>query len=403
MRAFSEILQSRLEVSDKNSCRRHLLQRTGLDLCSNDYLGFSQDPELHRLFMEKIQDLGSSDFNSVPLGAAGSRLLRGQLKVFEETEELLAGFCGREAATLFPSGYQANVGLLSSLLRPEDVIFSDQFNHASIIDGIRLSGARKKIYPHLDAQALRSLLELDALYSGKNENHQKYLKIIVTESLFSMDGDLAPLNSYVELAEEFSALLIVDEAHATGLWGSQSREDRQGGGWVQSLGLSQRVFATVHPAGKALGVGGAWVSGSAELKEYLVNFSRSFIYSTAPIPLLAILLQTAIYYWKQVGHERAKIVLERSQYLQNALSQEVGQRVCIPRVPGLIVPVLIGGNSESLALAQRLQELGFDVRAIRPPTVPEGSARLRLTVHWNQSKEDLDRLVDAFSCAMGVI
>ena len=386
MSYFPRILQDRIALLDQTSTHRMLSCRSGIDFSSNDYLGFSSDPRLKSAFFDRLHQAQGYQKDSLYLGAAGSRLLRGQLEIFESTERALADFSGRESAVFFPSGYQANLGLLSAVLKPQDWVYSDQYNHASIIDGIRLSGAQKRIYPHMNVQALREILEADRT-SGVGAGA---LKVIVTESIFSMDGDLAPLLQLAELAQEFFALFIVDEAHATGLWGET------GGGWVQELGLRDRVFATIHPAGKALGVSGAWVAGDAPLKDYLVNYSRPFIYSTAPSPVLAILLRTAIEYWKEVGPYRAKIVLQRSIELQRSLSHVMQGKFKIPEVLGLILPLIIGENSEALAWARKLQTAGFDVRAIRPPTVPEGTSRLRLTVNWCQTEEELDRLVDFF-------
>ncbi len=374
----SRLLKSRLEKLDQASCRRILSSRNGVDFSSNDYLGFSQDENLKSMLSEWLKE--------IPLGSSGSRLLRGQLKVFEEAEEHLADFCGRESALIFPSGYQANIGLLSALLGPEDIVFSDQFNHASIIDGVRLSGAHKVIYPHGNTSALRGLLKVSAA-------QEKSLKVIVTESLFSMDGDIAPLQELADLAEEFSALLVVDEAHATGLWGDFKQN--LGGGLIQSLNLSSRVFATVHPAGKAFGAAGAWVCGDAILKDYLVNFSRPFIFSTAPVPFMAILLKTVLSYWRKVGIQRAEAVFENSKYLQKRLTCLLKGKYLIPNVNGPIIPVIVGDNLRTFELSQRLQRGGYDIRAIRPPTVSEGSARLRVTTNWSHSSQEIEDLAIA--------
>jgi len=437
MTVFPDVLQSRMEVLDSVSCRRRLSHRSGLDFSSNDYLGFSTDPVLKNLVLERLDgSKGRAEFLDCPvdsggglgsggfplLGASGSRLLRGHLGIFEELEEKLADFCGQEASLLFSSGYQANLGLLSGLLKAEDTVFSDQLNHASIIDGIRLSGARKKIYRHRNMGELRKLLEEEENQSKQRGSlgfeGRSPLRVIVTESVFSMDGDIAPLRELADLAEEFSAHLIVDEAHATGLWGDF--ETNRGGGWVQALGLSEKVFATVHPAGKAMGVGGAWVCGSSQLKEYLVNFSRPFIFSTAPIPLLAVLLQASLDYWKQVGRERATEVLKRAEVLQGAVGRELGTvgaiaaspsgtvaalAFQIPKVSGPVIPILVGDSGESIRWAAELQKAGFDVRAIRPPTVPVGSSRLRVTVNWNQTFEQIEGFAQALkglNASMGV-
>lgn len=366
-----QFIHDRLRQAEVSGGLRTLTDRRGIDFCSNDYLDFSSDPDLKRRFLERVVDL--------PLGSTGSRLLRGQMDVFEQTERQLAEFSKQEAAILFASGYQANLGLFSSLLRPGDLVYSDEKNHASIIDGIRLGRGETRVYPHNQVAALRELLEADRNRVG--------LKIIVTESLFSMDGDQAPLLELASLAEEFSAQLIVDEAHATGLWGS---------GLVESCGLKQQVFATIHTGGKALGCAGAWIACDAALKKYLINFGRALIFSTAPIPSLAAALGEAIGYWSEVGQKRANLLHKKSEFFKNLLSSELTSfNGCGP-----IFPIVLGSNARALNVAQSLMELGFDVRAIRPPTVPEGSSRLRMTIRSQTEIEDMNRLSQIFKDLM---
>jgi len=408
-------LKEQVGLLENRSSLRKLQLRQGIDLSSNDYLGFAEDSELRSdiLFQFKNHDSPRSlhndseksdvlksknrsvdedqvleRFDFYPLGSSGSRLLRGHLALFDEAENYLAEFCGQEDALIFPSGYQANLAVLSCLMKKEDTVFSDQLNHASLIDGIRLSQARKVVYPHNDVQRLKELLKSHSL-------HQKAeLKpgqtFIVTESLFGMDGDFAKLRELVELAEEFQAYLIVDEAHATGLWGAF--QQNQGGGLVQSLGLTQKVLATLHPGGKALGVGGAWVAGSSELKSYLINFSRPFIFSTAPMPILALSLYQAARYWKSVGIQRAQLVLDHASFLRENLPEKLKHPI-LNANQGPILPIIVGENSVALKHSQLLKEQGFDIRAIRPPTVPENTARLRITVHFKQTREEIKRLV----------
>ena len=361
---------------DEVSQRRALVPRAGIDFSSNNYLGFAHDPVLKAEVLARLPEL--------ELGASGARLLRGHQAVFEEVEQELADFCGQESALIFPSGYQANLALLSGLLTSQDYVFSDQLNHASLIDGIRLSGAQKVIYPHRDLGVLREALERTQSVSGRA------LRVIVTESLFGMDGDQAPLRELADLADEYGALWVADEAHATGLWGDFSRN--RGGGLVQSHQLSSRVFATIHTGGKALGIGGAWVCGGAKLKELLVNFARPFIYSTAPLPALVRGLGCAVDYWKRVGPARARRVLESAEEMRQALAMA---QVPVAGGLGPIVPVILGDNERALSLAHRLQLQGFDVRPIRPPTVPVGTARLRLCIHDAHSEENLRELQQA--------
>ncbi len=373
------ILEKRLEDLKKNHLNRTLKWRKGIDLSSNDYLGMSEDETLRKRVWAGVE--------RIPLGAAGSRLLRGQLELYDQVEAQLAAFADRQAALLYASGYQANVGFLSALLTESDTVFSDQYNHASLVDGIRLSRAKKIIYPHLDLSFLRASLEKCKQTSG--------LKVIVTESLFSMDGDFAPLEALANLAQEFSALLIVDEAHATGLWGNF--EQKKGSGLVQRLGLSSKVFATIHTGGKSLGVGGAWICGDALLKEYLVNFSRSFIYSTAMVPVVAHVLAESVKFWQEVGMGRAQEVHQKAQWLHQELKERglISQKTVSP-----ILSVILGSNERALQAATRLQECGFDVRAIRPPTVPVNTARLRVTVNWSLSDQNLQQFVNALQEAV---
>lgn len=365
-----EILTRRLEALDGSALRRALEPARGADFTSNDYLGFSQDELLAARFRQSLA--------GIPTGTAGSRLLRGNLELLAEAEATLSRFSGSDDALLFPSGYQANLALLSSLLRSGDHVFSDELNHASLIDGMRLGRATRHVYPHLDLANLRARLE--------SVREEPGLRLVVTESLFSMDGTVAPLARLADLCEEFSARLVVDEAHATGLWRS---------GHVEALGLRGRVLATVHTGGKALGAAGAWVACSGGLREYLLNFARPVLYSTAPLPALALLLACAARRWEEIGEERAGRVLRDSLRFQNTLKAVIPDFAALEPFPGPLVPIRIGGNREALAAATRLRARGLDVRAIRPPTVPEGEARLRIVIGWNTSDEERSALVSA--------
>ncbi|MEW6055350.1 MAG: 8-amino-7-oxononanoate synthase [Bdellovibrionota bacterium] len=357
---FPAILESRICSLEALHLRRRLQPASGIDFTSNDYLGFVCDPVLSDRFHQSCGGL--------PLSAGGSRLLRGQLDIFNETEETLARFSGREVALLFPSGYQANLGLLSALLRAEDTVFSDELNHASIVDGIKLSRAKKVVYPHHNLTALREALIAQGNTGG--------IRLIVTESVFSMDGDIAPLRSLADLAEEYDAILIVDEAHATGLFDA---------GIVKHQGLSERVFATVHTGGKVLGASGAWVAGSTQLRDYLIQFSRPFIYSTAPFPAQALLLKLAVEHWRDVGRKRSKTLFEKVRFFRN----ELGPSVEVPSTESPILPILIGNTERALKVTDHLQKSGFDIRAIRPPTVPPGGDRLRVILHWQNSEAEI--------------
>ncbi len=256
--------------SDLSSLRdkaqfRSLEMSRGINLCSNDYLGLSTDPRLKCALLEAVAKADS-------LASTGSRLLSGNSREWEDLESYFANFAGTKAALYFGSGYAANVGLLSSILRPGDLVFSDALNHASLVDGMRLSGAEKVIYPHLDLDALGEALRKHSDWPGP--------KVIVTETLFSMDGDSAPLDDLLRLTKDHNAELIVDEAHAIGVRGPQGR------GLVAERGMERQMFAIIHTCGKALASAGAFVCGNYQLKEFLINRARTFIFTTAMPPYL---------------------------------------------------------------------------------------------------------------------
>ena len=367
--ALTRRLEGELAALEANSQLRHLEILPDVNFSSNDYLGLSTDSRLRQALSEALA-AGS------PVGSTGSRLLSGHAAVWEELESQLAEFSGAEAALYFNSGYAANVGLFSALLRPDDVVFSDGANHASIIDGIRLSGAGKVIFPHLD---------LDQLEEALRQNHAARQKFIAVESVFSMDGDRAPLPELLDLADRYGAELIVDEAHATGVFGPQGR------GLAASANGHGRAFAAVHTCGKALAGIGAFVSGSRALKQFLINRARPFIFSTALPPYLAAQMKAAINI-VEIGDAERRQLLNLSARLRSRLQTEGFDTA---RSDSQIVPVILGANERALHFAAQLQKQGFSVRAIRPPTVPVDSARLRLSLTVRHSPEMLDQLVDA--------
>jgi len=360
-------LESGLRRLETKSQRRSLLQVAGVNFCSNDYLGLSQSAELREATAEAVR-------RAEHVGGTGSRLLSGHFAAWEEIETEFAGFAGTEAALYFGSGYAANLGLLSSLLGKEDLVFSDALNHASIIDGIRLSGAQKVIYPHRDLNALESALRGHA--AGRCR------KIVVTESVFSMDGDVADVGAIVGLAERFGASLIVDEAHATAVHGPGGR------GILAATGCAERVLAVLHTCGKALASAGAFVCGSNVLKEHLINHARTFIFSTAMPPYMAGQIGAALRLASGMNAERCELLGRAAQFsgaLKNAgwgTSSTSSQ----------IVPVIVGSNEDALDAAEFLQGEGFAVRAIRPPTVPEGKSRLRFSLTSLIAQDELKRL-----------
>jgi 8-amino-7-oxononanoate synthase len=373
---FFRRLQTDLDGLQSRSQRRRLEIVPAVNFCSNDYLGLSADPRLREAVIAALTAGGA-------VASTGSRLLSGHAAVWGELESEFAQFAGAEAALYFNSGYAANTGLFSCLLKPDDIIFSDSANHASIIDGIRLSGARKFVFPHLDLNALESGLR--GTTAGRGQ------KFIAVESVFSMNGDRAPIGALLALAERYGAELIVDEAHATGVLGPQGR------GLVAEADTMRRVLAVVHTCGKALASAGAFVLCSSAMKEYLINHARPFIFSTAMPPYLAAQVRAAIRIAAAADAERAQLqalAIHLRSRLRESGFETAGSN-------SQIVPVLLGENQRALAIAARLCRDGFAVRAIRPPTVPPGTARLRLSLTVRHTTEMLDRLVDALvrACA----
>jgi 8-amino-7-oxononanoate synthase len=363
-------LQAGLRELESRSQRRTLVEIAGVNLCSNDYLGLAINPALKQNVIDAVT-------KACRIGGTGSRLLSGHAAVWTELEEEFAAFAGSEAALYFGSGYAANIGLLTSLANKNDVIFSDALNHASIIDGIRLSGARKIIYFHRDLNALESSLKENQSKPGR--------KLIVTETVFSMDGDVAPLDAIVALAEKYGASVIVDEAHATAMHGP-------GGRGIASQFLSDRgVVAAMHTCGKALASAGAFVCGSAVLREHLINHARTFIFSTAMPPYIAEQIRAALRLAAGMDSERAELYA-RSQDFAKSLQRDGWESL---GTTTQIVPAVIGANDAAVAAAEFLQCAGFAVRAIRPPTVPPGTARLRFSVTHKISAAELERLATA--------
>jgi 8-amino-7-oxononanoate synthase len=366
-------LETGLRELDSRSQRRSLSEVAGVNLSSNDYLGLAEDPRLRHAVLEAVRV-------APRVGGTGSRLLSGHVGLWDELEIEFAEFAGTEAALYFGSGYAANLGLLTALLGPPDVVFSDELNHASLIDGMRLSGARKVIYPHLDLNALEGLLRWS---DGTGRDGRKF---VVSETVFSMDGDVAPVRELAALCERFGASLILDEAHAIGVHGPSGRGIAAE---VDALPSSRKsVFALVHTCGKALGSAGAFVCGSAVLREHLVNHARTFLFSTAMPPYMAGQVRAALRLVRGMDAERADL-LARSRKLATAL-QVAGYDTA--GSASQIVPVVVGENEEALALADYLQRSGFAVKAIRPPTVKAGQARVRLSITAAIAGSQLERL-----------
>ena len=365
---FEDRLAATLGELQRAGLMRRMRLPEGIDLVSNDYLGLADHPHLRDVMRSMIADM--------PAGSGGSRLLRGHHEIFEHIEERLARFAGSESALLFGSGYAANVGLLQAIVSPEDLVVSDERNHASLIDGIRLTKAATAIYPHQDLNAVEAAL------SKPRRRHA----FIITESVFSMDGDSTPLAELCAIAERLGATMIVDEAHATGMYGVR------GSGRVEQLGLRDRVAATVHTGGKALGSAGAWVAGSRALRDVMVNRARSFIFSTAPLPVLGASLDAGLDLIEREPGRRVE-VHRKSLLLRRALA-DAG---VLAHGDSMIVPIIAGTNEAAIELQSGVMAAGFDARAIRPPSVPAGTARLRVTVRYPVSDADLLRFASEVS------
>jgi 8-amino-7-oxononanoate synthase len=335
-----------------------------LNLSSNDYLGLSQDPRIINAARAAAAQWGA--------GAGASRLVVGHLALHQAVEAKLADFKGTEAAVIYPTGYMANVGTISALVGPGDVIFSDRLNHASIYDGIKLSGAALQRFPHRDLNRLEELLR---------ESGSARRRLIVTDSLFSVDGDLAPLQELVALKERYGTWLMIDEAHATGVLGPK------GAGLAEALGLTQGVDIHMGTFSKALGSQGGYVAGDRQLVDYLHNRARSFIYSTALAPPVLGAIAQALEIVVQEPARRLFLSGESQAFRQALLAPGLD----ILGSSSQIIPVLVGENHRTLTFAARLQEQGLMAVALRPPTVPPGKARVRFSLSAAHGREELAR------------
>jgi 8-amino-7-oxononanoate synthase len=341
-------------------------------------LGLARNPVLREAAAEALA-------RSAQVGSTGSRLLSGNSPEWNRLEVEFADFAGSEAALYFGSGYAANIGLLSAILTPGDTVFSDALNHASIIDGARLSRATKVIYPHCDVEFLEHALRERVGGFGA--------KVIVTETIFSMDGNLAPLEQLLRLARDYGAELVLDEAHATGVRGPQGR------GIAAELDCVEKVFGILHACGKALASAGAFVCCSKAVRAYLINRARSFIFSTAMPPPLAGQIRAALALVREADGERKHLRRMAETLLKHLVS--VGLDCGMSSTQ--IVPIILGKNETAVDFAAQLSANGFAVKAIRPPTVPAGTSRVRLSLTSEVSIDDVGRLVVAIDRARGSV
>jgi 8-amino-7-oxononanoate synthase len=354
-----EFLQNKItQRKEQNAYRQLRAGINGIDFCSNDYLGVVKNNLLHQ------------SINEYKSGSTGSRLLTGNYKLTEETETMIADFHGAQTALIFNSGYDANTGILSAVPQRGDTVLYDYLSHASIRDGLRLSLATSYSFLHND------IIDLEKKLAVAKGNI-----FVVTESVFSMDGDTAPLKEIVLLCQQFKAHLIVDEAHATGVVGDK------GEGLVQVLQLEQHCFARVNTFGKALGCHGAVILGSNTLREYLINFCRAFIYTTALPPVSIAAIKTVYQIFPQLGNERNR--LEKLV----AIFQSANTKFKKLKSNTPVQSVIIQGNEEVKAIAALCAQNNFDVRAILYPTVPKESERLRIVLHSFNTEAELNKLI----------
>jgi 8-amino-7-oxononanoate synthase len=362
--SLHERWRSHLRTLEGQGRLRTLQTPQGVDFSSNDYLGYAQ------------QQIAAASLAS--RSGAASRLLRGNHPIWEQVESELARWHGAEAALVLTSGYVANEGLLATVIEEGDLAASDEFNHASLIDGLKLGRASRQVYRHLDLDHLESALRRQSAAGGQ--------RFVVTESLFSMTGDVAPLAALLNLADRHGAHVIVDEAHATGCFGAA------GSGLVDAAGLRRRVLATVHTGGKALGVPGAYICCAALLKQILINRCRHFIFTTALPPVIGTWWLDALARVREDAAGRTRLHTDAGLFRRELQTRGI-------TAPGehYIVPVIFGDDSRAVAAATRLQQAGFDVRSIRPPTVPEGTARLRISIHADHDPATLRSLAAALA------
>jgi 8-amino-7-oxononanoate synthase len=368
-------LQQKLAERAAHNNLRQLKITSGLiDFCSNDYLGLARSEKMRALIHKE-----EGNYKHLPIGATGSRLLAGNHSLFEELEQTIAKYHHGEAALLFNSGYSANVGLLSALPQRGDTVFYDEASHASMKDGLRLSFAKSYSFKHNDLKDLSRKLEKA---SGT--------VYVVVESVYSMDGDKAPLAELAHLCAEKGAALIVDEAHAIGLYGNK------GEGMTVSLGLEKKVFAQVITYGKAMGCHGAAIVGSKVLCDYLINFSRAFIYTTG-LPTHALITLKCAYKLLPVLDKEREQIKQLVQHLFENLNKIEGIR-CTPEDSVILSVFLENSDIKKLKeLAFYLQNRGFDVRPILSPTVPYGHERLRVIVHAYNTFGEIEGLVQAIA------
>ena len=389
-------------VDSPQGTRIQIGGQTLLNFSSNDYLGLANDPSLKEAAVRAVEKFGA--------GSGASRLICGSLAPHHELEETLANFKGAEAALSFSTGYATAIGTICALLGRDDVIVLDKLVHACIVDAARLSGAKIRVFAHNDLDDLEKILRWSSTFRLPGSTLKRELQpprtLIVTESIFSMDGDAAPLREIVALKEKHGAWLMVDEAHATGLYGKNRR------GLAEETGVSERIEIQMGTLGKAVGASGGYICGSRPLIDFLVNRARSFIFSTAPVPAAAAAATAGVRFiqssegerrrrmlWKRVEQCRTGIlpVSDLSNDLADAAKSQskskIGDRLEACPTLSAIIPILIGDETRAVATSAALREQGIFVPAIRYPTVARGQARLRVTLTATHTTEEINLLV----------
>ncbi|MCW7458258.1 8-amino-7-oxononanoate synthase [Leptospira bandrabouensis] len=367
-----EEVQKKLDSIREKQLFRETKVYQGIDFCSNDYMGLTSNPRMLEFFQSRK--------NLYPFGSTASRLVRGNTSSMDRFESEFVHFVEGEAALLVSTGFTANFGLLDSIAAPDCFVFTDRLNHASILDGIRISGAKKKYYNHLDLNHLRTLLEKADL----EDPNRKHKRIVVTETLFSMDGDSPDLKTLLSLKKEFGFVLVLDEAHTLGIYGPKGK-----GLVFRDLTSSeiQSIDYRVYTLGKSLGLEGGIIVTKKIGRDHLVNVMRPFIFSTAPLPLVSELASFALSLLSSMDKER-ETLLTLAKELKNSLEEN---GFVLTNSTSHIIPVLLTTEKEALFFANSLQERGLDVRAIRPPTV--STPRLRISLNAKLSLPDIQSLV----------
>ncbi|MGK5093129.1 8-amino-7-oxononanoate synthase [Deltaproteobacteria bacterium TL4] len=367
-------MQKRLDQRKAEGALRTLQLSEGkIDFCSNDYLGFAQSKTLHETILQELAQVLPPQ-----TGSTGSRLISGNSLFLEKLEQQIAHFHHAASGLIFNSGYDLNVGFFSALPQRSDTVFYDKLVHASIRDGLRLGVARHFSFRHNDLDHLREKIQV----SGTGQI------FIAVESVYSMDGDFSPLESLVSLCKETGAALVVDEAHATGVFGEQGK------GRVAALGLEEAVFARIHTFGKALGTHGAIVLGSQTLRTYLINYARPLIYSTA-LPLHSLISIRCAYQLLQQSQTQINGLHQLIHFFKSKLPSfsDMTFLVSESAIQGLVLQ----GNNNVKAMAWYLQQSGYDVRPILSPTVPSGKERLRICLHAHNTQRDVEQLLQAIT------